>query len=99
MACASRLKFAQHAFVSVVSKRLPEQKTLNFPLNPASRLQRNSGAGYRGAALLPVATLLLSLLSGCKQQEHHAADVWAVVNGTEIKRDEVEKYYKSRVNP
>jgi peptidyl-prolyl cis-trans isomerase SurA len=72
---------------------------LNFPLNPAGRLQRNSGAGYRGAALLPVAALLLSLLSGCKQQEHHAADVWAVVNGTEIKRDEVEKYYKSRVNP
>ena len=34
---------------------------MNFPLNPASRLQRNSGAGYRGAALLPVATLLLSL--------------------------------------
>lgn len=31
--------------------------------------------------------------------EHHAADVWAVVNGTEIKRDEVEKYYKSQINP
>jgi len=25
--------------------------------------------------------------------------VWAVVNGTEIKKDEVEKYYKSRINP
>lgn len=72
---------------------------MNFPLNPASRLQRYSGAGYRGAALLPAAVLLLSLLSGCKQPEHHAADVWAVVNGTEIKRDEVEKYYKSRFNP
>jgi len=25
--------------------------------------------------------------------------VWAVVNGTEIKRDEVEKYYRTRINP
>ena len=43
--------------------------------------------------------MLLSVLAGCKQTEHHAADVWAVVNGTEIKRDEVDKYYKSQVNP
>jgi len=39
------------------------------------------------------------VLAGCKQQEHHAPDVWAVVNGTEIKKDEVEKYYRSRINP
>ncbi len=25
--------------------------------------------------------------------------MWAVVNGTEIKRDEVEKYYRTRINP
>jgi peptidyl-prolyl cis-trans isomerase SurA len=49
--------------------------------------------------VLPGAALLLLLLAGCKQQEHHAPDVWAVVNGVEIKRDEVEKYYKSRINP
>ena len=36
---------------------------------------------------------------GCNSPEHHSADVWAVVNGTEIKRDEVEKYYRSQVNP
>jgi len=43
--------------------------------------------------------MLLSALAllGCKQVEHHSADVWAVVNGTEIKRDEVDKYYKSQV--
>ncbi|HMD43168.1 MAG TPA: SurA N-terminal domain-containing protein [Candidatus Acidoferrum sp.] len=51
----------------------------------------------RASVLLPAAGLLLSVLSGCKQPEHHSADVWAVVNGTEIKRDEVEKYYKSQV--
>jgi peptidyl-prolyl cis-trans isomerase SurA len=48
---------------------------------------------------VPLAGLLLSVLAGCNKTEHHAADVWAVVNGTEIKRDEVEKYYKSQVNP
>jgi len=48
---------------------------------------------------MPLAALVLSLFAGCKQTEHHAADVWAVVNGTEIKRDEVEKYYHSQVNP
>jgi peptidyl-prolyl cis-trans isomerase SurA len=71
---------------------------LNLPLHPAIRLQRNSGV-HRGAALLPAAALLFSFVSGCKSQEHHAPDVWASVNGTEIKRDEVEKYYKSRINP
>jgi peptidyl-prolyl cis-trans isomerase SurA len=48
--------------------------------------------------LLPAAALVVSLF-GCKQTERHAPDVWAVVNGTEIKRDEVEKYYKTRINP
>jgi peptidyl-prolyl cis-trans isomerase SurA len=53
----------------------------------------------RTAALWPAAALLLSLAAGCKQQVQHAPDVWAVVNGKEIKRDEVEKYYLTRVNP
>jgi peptidyl-prolyl cis-trans isomerase SurA len=53
----------------------------------------------RAGALVPLAGLLLSVLTGCNKTEHHAADVWAVVNGTEIKRDEVDKYYKSQVNP
>ena len=46
-----------------------------------------------------MAALIFSVLAGCKPQERHAPDVWAVVNGVEIKRDEVEKYYKSRINP
>jgi peptidyl-prolyl cis-trans isomerase SurA len=72
---------------------------LKISPNPAIRLQRNGGAVQRGAALLPAALLVVSLFAGCKQQESHAPDVWAVVNGTEIKRDEVEKYYKTRINP
>jgi peptidyl-prolyl cis-trans isomerase SurA len=72
---------------------------LNLPLNPAIRWQRSGGAVHRGAAFLPAAVLVVSLFAGCKQQERHAPDVWAVVNGTEIKRDEVEKYYRTRINP
>jgi len=58
----------------------------------------NRGLPHAGA-LLPLAGMLLGVLAGCNAPEHHAADVWAVVNGTEIKRDEVEKYYKSQINP
>lgn len=39
------------------------------------------------------------LAQGCKRETPPAPDVWAVVNGQEIKRDEVEKYYRSRANP
>jgi peptidyl-prolyl cis-trans isomerase SurA len=72
---------------------------LNFSQNPAIRWHRNGGAIHRGVALLPAAVLVASLFVGCKQQESHAPDVWAVVNGTEIKRDEIEKYYRTRINP
>ena len=46
------------------------------------------------AALLP-----LLAAAGCQRQSAPAADVWAVVNGQEIHRDEVQKYYNSRLNP
>ncbi len=69
---------------------------MKFPPSPSSNRWRNGGIS-RVALLLPAAGLLLSALSGCKQAEHHSADVWAVVNGTEIKRDEVDKYYHAQV--
>ena len=53
----------------------------------------------RVAALLLAAAILLGLAAGCKQNSQPAPDVWAVVNGKEIKRDDVEKYYRTRVNP
>jgi peptidyl-prolyl cis-trans isomerase SurA len=71
---------------------------LNFSPNSPSSIRNLRGA-RRGAALLPFAAILLSGLAGCSQSERHAPDVWAVVNGTEIKRDDVEKYYRSQVNP
>ena len=52
----------------------------------------------RGGALLPLAAILLAAAAGCKQQTQHAPDVWAIVNGKEIKRAEVDKYYRTRVN-
>jgi len=48
---------------------------------------------------LPLTALAIASLAGCNKPQQHAADVWAVVNGKEIKRDEVEKYYRTRVNP
>jgi peptidyl-prolyl cis-trans isomerase SurA len=72
---------------------------LNFLLNHSPRLQRKCGSYRHAAAFLPLAGIFLSFLAGCKQQERHSPDVWAVVNGVEIKRDEVEKYYHSRFNP
>ncbi len=45
--------------------------------------------------------ILVALVSApaCKKQAPPAPDVWATVNAKEIKRDEVEKYYRSRANP
>ncbi len=56
--------------------------------------------GWRFAtALLPLSTLLLVCFAGCNKPSQHAADTWATVNGKDIKRDDVEKYYRTRVNP
>ena len=51
------------------------------------------------AALLPLAAMLFAVAASCNRQAQHAPDVWAVVNGKEIKREEIDKYYRTRVNP
>jgi peptidyl-prolyl cis-trans isomerase SurA len=53
----------------------------------------------RAAALLPVAAMALAMGAGCRQKSQPSPDVWAVVNGQEIKREDVDKYYRTRVNP
>src|SRR6266704_2589001 len=53
----------------------------------------------RAAAWLPLATMMFAAAVGCNKQTQHAPDVWAVVNGKEIKREEIDKYYRTRVNP
>ncbi len=50
------------------------------------------------AAIL-IALAACALAAGCKKQEAPGPDVWATVNGKEIHRAEVEKYYRSRINP
>src|SRR5881396_1762281 len=56
--------------------------------------------GRKGrVALLSLAAMLFAVAAGCNRQAQHAPDVWAVVNGKEIKREEIDKYYRTRVNP
>jgi len=49
--------------------------------------------------LLPALAMVFGMGNGCKQKSQPAPDVWAVVNGQEIKREDVDKYYRTRVNP
>jgi len=42
--------------------------------------------------------LVCALAAGCKKESAPGADVWAVVNGKEILRQDVEKVFRSRVN-
>src|SRR5437016_11774859 len=60
---------------------------------------RHSSGVKRAAGWLPLAAMAIALTTGCNKQAQHAPDVWAVVNGKEIKREEVDKYYRTRVNP
>src|SRR3977135_256171 len=60
---------------------------------------KHSKGVKRAAAWLPLAAMVLAAAAGCNKQAQHAPDVWAVVNGKEIKREEVDKYYRTRVNP
>jgi peptidyl-prolyl cis-trans isomerase SurA len=53
----------------------------------------------RAAAWLPLGAMTFAAMAGCNKQTQHAPDVWAVVNGKEIRREEVDKYYRTRVNP
>ena len=41
----------------------------------------------------------MAVAAGCKHDAPPAPDVWALVNGEQIHRDEAVKYYKSRLNP
>ncbi|HVS73855.1 MAG TPA: SurA N-terminal domain-containing protein [Candidatus Acidoferrales bacterium] len=65
--------------------------------SPRADLDRKQSV--HAAALLPLAALLVWGVAACKRESRPAPDVWATVNGKEIHRDEVEKYYRTRVNP
>jgi peptidyl-prolyl cis-trans isomerase SurA len=50
----------------------------------------------RGTLLLAAS---LAVLSGCQKQTQPVEGVWAVVNGMNITRAEVDKYYRTQLNP
>jgi peptidyl-prolyl cis-trans isomerase SurA len=87
-------EFARRAFAQDASRKPLEL----LPLSPSLTKTRTTGL-RRAAVLLPLAGVLLFGGNGCKQEVQHSPDVWAVVNGIEIKRDDVDKYYRTRVNP
>ncbi len=68
-------------------------------LRSVGRPMKHSRGVKRAAAWLPLAVMLFAAAAGCNKEVRHAPDVWAVVSGKEIKRDEVDKYYRTRVNP
>jgi peptidyl-prolyl cis-trans isomerase SurA len=49
--------------------------------------------------LFIVASLAVCALASCRREIAPGPDVWAIVNGKEIMRDEVEKNFRSRLNP
>ncbi|HJX94246.1 MAG TPA: SurA N-terminal domain-containing protein [Candidatus Acidoferrum sp.] len=95
-------EFARPASARAASRKRPEHHTLNpsqakISVAVRSHIPRKGMA--RTAMLLPVAAMALAMGTGCKQKSQPSPDVWAVVNGQEIKRDDVDKYYRTRVNP
>ena len=68
-------------------------------LRSVGHLMRHSKGMKSAAAWLPLVAMVFAAATGCNKQAQHAPDVWAVVNGKEIKREEVDKYYRTRVNP
>lgn len=60
------------------------------------------GRAFRAATLAALSLPLLAgvvSLGGCKSASPPGPNVWATVNGKEIHRGEVEKYYRTRVSP
>ena len=53
----------------------------------------------RAVVVLPLAMAMLWLPLGCRRPQQTSPDVWAEVNGQEIRRDDVDKYYRTRVSP
>jgi peptidyl-prolyl cis-trans isomerase SurA len=53
-------------------------------------------ARARGPLLLAA---VLAALSGCQKQTQPAEGVWASVNGKDVTRAEVDKYYRTQLNP
>jgi peptidyl-prolyl cis-trans isomerase SurA len=83
---------------SLHSSALESYAMAPHDIKPANKKDRPRPV--RASLLLaPLCLGLFFSIAGCKNTTAPAADVWAVVNGKEIKRDEVEKYYRTRISP
>jgi peptidyl-prolyl cis-trans isomerase SurA len=76
---------ALHAFAPGASAK---------PLETARRFRRRLLLLRKSALFAAFAACLFAL--SCRNQQAPSPDVWAVVNGTQVNRAEVEKYYRSR---
>lgn len=74
-------------------------KLLRVTISPAARPSQPLNPMARSLVLVFAAGMVSTLGVGCKQKAQPAPDVWAVVNGNEIKREDVDKYYKTQLNP
>jgi peptidyl-prolyl cis-trans isomerase SurA len=95
-------EFARPASARAASRKRPEHHTLNPSQAKISVAVRPHGpmtGVARATMLLPALAMALAMGAGCKQKAQPSPDVWAVVNGQEIKREDVDKYYRTRVNP
>ena len=72
---------------------------MDFPFIPAGPLFGVSSRFKRAVVMLPLAATILWAPAGCRRQQQASPDVWAEVNGQEIRRDDVDKYYRTRVSP
>ena len=52
----------------------------------------------KGKSLLLAAVALVAYLAACNRQTAPSPDVWAVVDGKQVLRQDVEKVYRSRIN-
>jgi peptidyl-prolyl cis-trans isomerase SurA len=109
MAQRSRCGFAPRAFARAALRKLPEYSLKSLAKEEAApsglggaplETRSTQARPYDGYAIVALLGLLIVFAdAGCKQQKQAAPDVWATVNGQEIKRDDVDKFYRTRVSP
>jgi len=68
-------------------------------IEPFAKRHAREQSWTRAGLLVGAAAIAATCGVGCKQKSQPSPDVWAIVNGQEIKRADVDKYYRTRVSP
>jgi peptidyl-prolyl cis-trans isomerase SurA len=61
-------------------------------------MRKEAAMFSRKTPLAAIVALAALAMWGCKRDAQPSPDVWAMVNGQPITRDQVQKYYRSRIN-